>query len=78
MREKEASMMNYPLEQIKNPRERATLTSAMEEQRKALEFVSPTIDGFRSMSPGENIKAVNSFGLESLFEWIEAILAFGE
>ena len=76
MREREAKMIIGVLEQVKDIRERGALTSAMEEQRKALEMASlktlATLCRGPLISP-DRTKVGVSFSLPVLFEWIESV-----
>jgi hypothetical protein len=77
MRDREAKMVVSLLEQIRDNRERNALTSAMEEQRKALEFASLKVMASLCKGPIASMdrsKLLTSFNSSSLFGWIESVL----
>jgi hypothetical protein len=73
-REREARMMQVILDQVRDMKERGTLTTMMEDQRKALEVVS--LKAMASLCHGPLIHASMSsirFNLHSLLTWIDSI-----
>lgn len=73
-REREARMMQVILDQVRDMKERGTLTTMMEDQRKALEIAS--LKAMASLCHGPLIHAsmpTIRFNLHSLLTWIDSI-----
>lgn len=73
-RSREAKMMQYVLDQVKDVRERGVLTASMEEQRKALELAA--LRAMSSLCSGNVVNPKNpalSFDLKALIFWINSI-----
>jgi hypothetical protein len=71
MRERESRMILNVLDQVKDMRERAVLTSVMEEQRRALEFAS--LKAMSALCNGSIQGPESVFNYQVIFDWVHAV-----